>query len=166
MDVTKQIWIPVTFTVTPMIGGVIGGIFVRKNIKVWYETLNLPSWRPPNYMFAPVWTTLYIVMGYASFMVYQSGGGFFGSAKLSLALYASQLVLNWAWSPLFFEFHQLKWSFIEICGLWLNVFGCIVAFYEINKIASFIMIPYLGWLTLATSLTYYIYKNNPEKTSD
>ncbi|NP_001155576.1 translocator protein-like [Acyrthosiphon pisum] len=155
-------WIPITFTVTPMIGGFIGGIFVRKNIKGWYETLNRPSWRPPNYMFGPVWTTLYLGMGYASYMVYRSGGGFFGAAKIPLALYASQLVLNWAWSPLFFEFHQLKWSLVEICVLWTNVAGCIVTFYQINKVASYLMIPYLGWLSLATALTYNIYKNNPE----
>lgn len=105
-----------------------------------------------------------------------------------MALYASQLVLNWGWSPLFFEFHQLKWvpfliiynfiivadylnvlrqffllqSLIEICILWANVAGCITCFYRINKIASFIMIPYLAWLSLATTLTYSIYKNNPE----
>ncbi|KAL5232739.1 hypothetical protein ACI65C_000149 [Semiaphis heraclei] len=126
------------------------------------QTLNRPSWRPPNYMFAPVWTTLYLGMGYASYMVYRSGGGFFGAAKIPLTLYASQLVLNWAWTPLFFEFHQLKWSLVEICVLWTNVAGCIVTFHKINKVASYLMIPYLGWLSLATALTYNIYKNNPE----
>ncbi|XP_050429618.1 translocator protein [Adelges cooleyi] len=155
-------WLPITLATVPNIGGFIGGIYVRKNIKGWYETLNRPSWRPPNYMFAPVWTTLYTGMGYASFIVYRDGGGFQGAAKIPLILYSSQLLLNWAWSPLFFHFHKLKWSLFEICALWANVAGCTVAFYQVNKVAGSLMIPYLGWLSLATALTYYIYKNNPE----
>ncbi|CAI6353329.1 unnamed protein product [Macrosiphum euphorbiae] len=154
-------WI-IIFTVTPIIGGFIGSIFVRKNISGWYETLNLPSWRPPSYLFAPVWTTLYLGMGYASYLVYRSGGGFSGEAKIPLALYASQLVLNWAWPPLFFGLHQLKWGLVEICVLWINIAGCIVTFYKINKVASYLMIPYLGWVSFATALSYYVYKNNPE----
>ncbi|XP_016662656.1 translocator protein [Acyrthosiphon pisum] len=154
-------WIPIIFTVTPIIGGLIGGIFVRKNIR-WYETLNLPYWRPPSYLFAPVWTTLYLAMGYASYLIYRSAGGFSGEAKIPLALYASQLVLNWDWPPLFFGLHKLKWGLVEICVLWINIASCIVTFYKINKVASYLMIPYLGWVSYATALTYYIYKNNPE----
>lgn len=116
-----------------------------------------------------------------------------GAAKIPLALYGSQLVLNWAWPPLFFVFHQLKWvstpiksenvylftfnlfyeqikiicvlcqqSLVEICALSINVAGCIATFHRVNKTASYIMVPYLVWLSLATSLTYYIYKHNPD----
>ncbi|VVC39850.1 Hypothetical protein CINCED_3A018081 [Cinara cedri] len=110
MDIIKKSWIPITFTLTPMIGGFIGGIFVRKNIKVWYETLNRPSWRPPNYMFAPVWTILYLGMGYASFMVYQSGGGFFGKIDYKInVLNFLIIIIN------FFNYRCSKTPFDIIC---------------------------------------------------
>ncbi|XP_050534853.1 translocator protein isoform X2 [Daktulosphaira vitifoliae] len=124
------------------------------------KTLDRPSWKPPNYMFAPVWTTLYTGMGYASYLVYRDG--FNGTAKIPLLLYSSQLILNWAWTPLFFHLHKLKWSLYEICALWTNVALCAIAFYRVNKVAGCLMVPYLGWLSLATGLTYYIYTNNKE----
>jgi tryptophan-rich sensory protein len=75
-------------------------------------------------------------MGYASYLVYRDGGGLSGAAKMPLALYASQLALNWAWTPLFFGKHDVKSSFYEICALWLNIAACGLSFYAVNRTAG------------------------------
>jgi benzodiazapine receptor len=102
----------------------------------WYEHLKRPEWRPPNWAFGPVWTSLYAGMGYASYLVYRDGGGFSGAAATPLALYASQLALNWAWTPVFFGQHNVKAAFYIICGLWVNIAACGLSFYSINKTAG------------------------------
>ncbi len=89
----------------PHIGGFAGAVITRKNIKQWYENLDRPSWRPPNLAFGPVWTSLYTMMGYASYLIYRDGLG--DSRNRALALYGSQLLLNWIWTPIFFGWHKL-----------------------------------------------------------
>lgn len=95
--------------ILPNLGGWAGAFITKKNIKPWYEGLKSPTCKPPNYVFGPVWTTLYCGIGYASYLVYKQGGGFGGAAKFPLTLYAAQLALNWAWTPIFFHLHELKW---------------------------------------------------------
>ncbi|XP_063402911.1 translocator protein-like isoform X1 [Mytilus trossulus] len=154
---------PVGATLLPHIGGVLGGFVSRKNMKTWFEHLEKPSWKPPNWVFGPVWTTLYTSMGYASYMVWRDGGGFNGEATLPLALYGSQLALNWAWSPLFFGAHKIGASLIEMGFLWGTAGACGYAFGTINRTAGLLFIPYMAWLTLATALTYRIWKDNKDK---
>lgn len=155
-------WRAVGAILLPNVGGIASSLIVRKEIKTWYETLKRPDWRPPNYMFGPIWTTLYCGMGYASYLVWRDGGGFQGLARTPLVFYASQLALNWAWSPIFFGAHKLDWALYEICALWLTVSACSYKFYGINKTAAYLMIPYLAWLSLATALNYVIYRDNPK----
>lgn len=93
----------------PFIGSFAGSLVTRNNIEVWYDNLKAPACKPPNAIFGPVWTALYCGMGYASYIVYKKGGGFSGAARLPLTLYAAQLALNWAWPPIFFQCHELKW---------------------------------------------------------
>lgn len=95
--------------ILPNIGGWVNGAFIMNDIKNWYQGLKFPSFRPPDSVFGPVWTALYSGMGYASYVVYKQGGGFSGPARFPLMLYGAQLALNWAWTPIFFHYHELKW---------------------------------------------------------
>merc|ERR1719458_935025 len=105
-------WTAIGLTALPYLGGFAGGFVTKNNIKTWYELLEKPSWRPPNWAFGPVWSCLYGGMGYASYLVMRDGG-----SMLSLSLYSSQLALNWAWTPIFFGSHNVKAAFFEICLL-------------------------------------------------
>ena len=98
-------WTVIGATLLPYVGGFAGSFITKSNIKNWYENLDRPSWRPPNWAFGPVWTALYGAMGYASYLVYRDGSG---GVSLPLCLYASQLLLNWTWTPLFFGAHNVK----------------------------------------------------------
>lgn len=158
------VWSAVAATVLPNVGGWAGGLITRPNIK-WYETLNRPSWRPPNWAFGPVWTSLYSGMGYASYLVWRDGGGFEGEAQLPLILYTSQLLINWAWTPIFFGYHNVGGGLLNICLLSVNAAACGYSFYHINRTAGLIFIPYLAWLALATALNYHVYKHNPKSSN-
>ncbi|XP_037793770.1 translocator protein-like [Penaeus monodon] len=147
----------------PYPGAAIGGYITSRNMKNWYMTkLRKPWWRPPNYVFGPVWTVLYSSMGYASYLVYRDGGGWKGAARLPLLLYGSQLALNWAWTPLFFGKKWLGWACIELVALNINIAACIWTFGDINITASYLMLPYLAWGVFATGLNYWIYDNNKD----
>ncbi|XP_055538650.1 translocator protein [Wyeomyia smithii] len=149
----------------PQMGGWVNGYLTRQEIKGWYQNLNFPSFRPPNWIFAPVWTSLYAGMGYASYLVWRDGGGFSGIAQGPLFLYGTQLALNWAWTPIFFKRHELKWSFVELAALTATVAATGFAFFNINKLAGYVFIPYFAWCSFATLLNYKIYKLNPESTA-
>ncbi|XP_063707154.1 translocator protein [Culicoides brevitarsis] len=149
------------FVAFPHIGGILGGRITQRNIKGWYESLKRPSWRPPNYVFPPVWTALYSGMGYASYLVWRDGGGFSGeSAKLPLALYGAQLALNWAWSPIFFHYHNLSLSAMEIVLLTGTAGACAVSFHKVNSTAGWLLAPYLAWLCFASVLNIKIWWDN------
>ena len=141
-------------TLLPFVGAVPGSIITRKN-QEWYRSIDKPSWRPPSWAFGPVWTCLYAGMGYSSYLVYSEGGD-----KTALALYASQLALNWAWTPIFFGLHNLKLATLEIGALWISVAVCGAKFYSINKTAGLLFAPYLAWVSLASALTFSIWKKN------
>ena len=112
---------------------------------------------PPNWVFGPVWTTLYTAMGYASWRVLQAGGG-----PLPLGLYAGQLAMNFIWSPLFFKAHNLKLASYEITALAGVICATIYEFSKVDTLAAQLLLPYLGWSSFATALTWNIYLNNPE----
>jgi len=138
--------------------GVLGAIATTPEIDGWYRTLQKPSWNPPDWIFGPVWSTLYVLMAVAAWLVWRRGG--FKAAKLPLVLFGLQLVLNTAWSWIFFHFHQPGWAFVELIGLWVTVAAVTVAFFRVNKTAGFLLIPYLAWITFAGVLNLTIWRMN------
>jgi tryptophan-rich sensory protein len=140
----------------PLLVGGISGYFTTQSITTWYVFLTKPTFNPPNYLFGPVWTTLYILMGISFFMIVNQ-------AKIHwslIGIFALQLVLNFFWSFIFFNYHMLGLALAEIIFLWLSIFTMIILFYKNNKWAAIINIPYLLWVSFATILNYSIYKLN------
>ena len=124
----------------------------------WYERLKKPSWRPPNRLFAPVWTVLYLMIAVAGWLVWRKAG--FAGAGLALAFYALQLILNAVWTPLFFGLHRPDLGFVDIFLVWLSIVATIVLFYPISAVAASLLVPYLAWVTFAAALNFAIWRLN------
>jgi tryptophan-rich sensory protein len=142
----------------PLLVGSISGYFTSTSITTWYVTLNKPSFNPPNYLFGPVWTTLYILMGISLFLVLNKAKDL-EKSKI-IFVFSIQLILNFLWSFLFFKFQQLGLALAEILLMWCSILFMIIIFYKTNKLAALINIPYLFWVSFATILTYSIYTLN------
>lgn len=125
----------------------------------FYAQLNLPTWAPPAWLFGPVWSVLYLIMGIASWLVWREGG--FRKARLALSLYLLQLGINSLWSWLFFAWNFGALAFVEIVILWFVLLATIVSFRKHNMLASVSMIPYLLWVTFATALAWNAWRMNP-----
>ncbi|KAM4675065.1 translocator protein [Discoglossus pictus] len=157
-------WLPaIGFTLLPHVGGILGGFITRREVRTWYTTLVKPDWRPPNWMFAPVWTALYTSMGYGSYLMWKELGGFTEDAVVPLGLYAGQLALNWAWTPLFFGYHKIGWGFVELVAVTGTAAATTLSWFPVSRTAAYLMFPYLAWLTLASCLNYSIWRNNKDK---
>jgi benzodiazapine receptor len=142
----------------PLLVGSISGYFTSTSITTWYVTLNKPSFNPPNYLFGPVWTTLYILMGISLFLVLNKAKDL--EKNKIIFVFSIQLILNFLWSFLFFKFQQLGLALVEILIMWCSILFMIIVFYKTNKLAALINIPYLLWVSFATILTYSIYNLN------
>ncbi|MFP3909612.1 MAG: TspO/MBR family protein [Archaeoglobaceae archaeon] len=136
--------------------GFIGSIFTTPAIPVWYATLQKPFFTPPNWVFGPAWTTLYILMGIALFLVWNKG---IQDRKVQVAMgvFGVQLVLNSLWSILFFGMQNPFYAFIEVIILWFAILATIILFYGIDKRASFLLVPYILWVSFASVLNYYVW---------
>ena len=139
----------------PLAIGGISGFATATGITDWYITLNKPSFNPPNYLFAPVWTTLYALMGISLFFVWKSPKG--RDRNNALLIFALQLALNFAWSFLFFKFNLIAFALIEIVMLWISILLMIIFFKRISKLAAFLQVPYLLWVSFATILNLAIW---------
>ena len=141
--------------IIPLAIGGISGFATATSINDWYVTLNKPSFNPPNYLFAPVWTCLYFLMGISLFLVWKSHKG--RDRSNALLIFALQLILNFAWSFLFFKFNLPGVALVEIVLLWTNILMMIIFFSRVSKLAAFIQVPYLLWVTFATVLNAAIW---------
>ncbi len=143
----------------PIAIGSISAIFTVKAIPGWYAQLNKPWFNPPNWIFSPVWTTLYILMGIALWLVWKADA----ANKLkqtALVVFGLQLALNFFWSLIFFREHQLGWAFVEIIALWLLILLTIISFAKINKTAAWLLVPYICWVSFASILNYSVWQLN------
>ena len=125
----------------------------------WHAELTKPSWNPPNWVFAPVWSTLYTLMAISAWRVWREGG--FEARLLPLALFISQLAVNGLWSWLFFGLHQPLLGFIDIAALWILLLGTIVTFWGACRLAAWLLVPYLAWITFAACLNFALWRLNP-----
>ncbi|MDJ0973439.1 MAG: TspO/MBR family protein [Planctomycetota bacterium] len=133
------------------------GIFFRPG--AWYAALEKPAWTPPGWVFGPVWTTLYTLMGIAAWLVWRKAG--WSGARTALSLFLVQLALNAAWTPLFFGVHAMLVAFVCIVLMWLAVAATLVAFWRQTRLAGVLLVPYLAWLTLASALNFELWRLNP-----
>ena len=127
----------------------------------WYEELRKPAWTPPNWAFPVVWTTLYIMIAVAGWLVWREAGW-----SLPIVFWGAQLALNAAWSWLFFGLKRMDWAMGEVSLLILSVLAFIVSAHEISTIASLLFIPYLAWVVVAAALNLRVLQLNPTATEN
>lgn len=133
--------------------GIAGSVFTAASIPVWFATLSKPSFNPPNWVFGPVWTLLYALMGVAVFLVWEKRKEN-KKAKLSIWFFVAQLFVNGIWTPIFFGLHEIGLAMIIIALLWFLILVTIALFWRINKVASWLLFPYLVWVSFAWLLNY------------
>lgn len=139
--------------------GLLSGLISQSGMTVWYDGLNKPSWNPPPYIFGPVWSFLYFLMGTALWLVWKSDAP--ESQKKSAEItFAIQLFLNFWWSIIFFKFHSLGGAFVEILILLVAILFTIFRFAPISRAAAWLMVPYISWVTFASILNYTVWMLN------
>ena len=136
----------------------IGSLATVGAIPTWYAALHKPSWNPPNWIFGPVWSLLYLMMAVAAWQVWRTAG--WSGARLALGLFASQLVLNVGWSVVFFGLERPGWAFVEIVGLWCTILATLLLFRPISPVAALLLVPYLLWVTFASALNFAVWRLN------
>jgi tryptophan-rich sensory protein len=141
------------------VAAAIGSVYTRPAIPVWYASLQKPIFSPPNWLFGPVWTLLYLSMAVAVWLVWRERG-FAGGAALPLTLFAAQLALNALWSIIFFGWRRPDLALVEIFFLWAAIFSTILSFRRISPSAAWLMWPYLLWVTFAAFLNLSIWRLN------
>ncbi len=141
---------------TLLVGGVASYV-TSPNIDTWYAGLNKPDFNPPNWVFAPVWAGLYILMAVAAWRVWKIAG----LSSMPLKLYGAQLVLNFLWSILFFGLHRIDLALFDIFALWVLVMATAKAFHRRDALAGLMFLPYLAWVGFAMALNYTLFELNP-----
>ncbi|WP_440946827.1 TspO/MBR family protein [Methanosarcina sp. T3] len=142
-----------------LLAGAIGSIFASSSFESWYLLLEKPAFNPPSRVFFPVWTTLYTLMGISLYLVWENGLQK-KEVKVGVFLFGLQLGLNILWSLLFFGLQSPYLAFLEILLLWLAILLTVIQFWKISKTASYLLIPYLLWVSFAALLNYQIWVLN------
>ncbi|MFN3159119.1 MAG: TspO/MBR family protein [Rubinisphaera brasiliensis] len=148
----------VVFIAVCLAAGGLGAIATTPEIDGWYRTIEKPTWTPPGYLFGPVWTTLYIMMAIAAWLIWRKAGT--KAAAFPLTLFGVQLMLNVAWSWIFFGLHQPGWAVADIILLWFAITATTVVFFQKKRAAGLLMVPYLAWVSFAGVLNFAIWQLN------
>ena len=129
----------------------------------WYAALQKPTWNPPPWVFGPVWSALYLMMGVAAWLVWREGG--WRERRDPLVLFVVQWGLNAAWTPIFFRLHNITLALVEIALLWLTLAATTAAFFRVRRWAGALLLPYLAWVTFAGVLTFTLWRLNAAPAS-
>lgn len=145
----------ILFILSTYIAAYIGGLFTASSVHSWYDSLLRPSWGPPKWIFGPVWFTLYTMMGISVWLVFIKNNN-----KTQIYYFYFQLLLNTLWSYFFFYLQNPFYGFLEIVALWFSIIAMITSFYKTSKISSYLLLPYLFWVSFAAILNWAIWKMN------
>jgi translocator protein len=134
----------------------LGSLWTTPALRPWYASLSKPSWTPPNWLFGPVWTILYVAMAIAAWRVWQK----VGLTAVPMQLFVLQLLLNVGWSAVFFRLRSPGLAFAEIVMLWLAILATSIGFWKVVPAAGWLLLPYLIWVSYATALNFSIWRLN------
>jgi tryptophan-rich sensory protein len=143
------------FVLISLLVGGTASFFTEPSIPTWYAALAKPAFNPPNWVFAPVWTTLYVLMGVAASRVWKIAG--FGR---EITVWGAQLLLNFFWSAIFFAAHLILPALVDMAGLWLLILTTLILFWRRDRIAGLLFVPYLAWVSFAFALNAAIWQLN------
>ncbi len=147
----------IAFIIVCELAGIIGSVFTTDSVQEWYPALEKPDFTPPSWVFGPVWSTLYLMMGISAFLVFVSGKE---ESNRALMIFAGQLVLNTLWSIAFFGMRSPLLGLAVIILLWLAIAATMISFYRISRSSAYLLIPYILWVSFAAALNYSIWNLN------
>jgi len=139
--------------------GIISGLLSQPGMNNWFENLNKPSWNPPSFIFGPVWTLLYLLMGVSLWLIWKSELPI-QQKKSGMVIFALQLLFNFWWSILFFAFHEPLFALFNIAAMLIAIILTIFHFAPISRVAAWLLVPYVSWVSFATILNYTIWSLN------
>jgi translocator protein len=148
----KKIWKLVISLLLPFLASAIGGLFTASSVSTWYLEITKPSFNPPSWIFGPVWTALYLLMGISLYLVWIKKYD-----RTAFTLFGVQLFLNALWSFLFFGLQEPFYAFLEIILLWAAILLTMIYFYRINKASAYLLVPYILWVSFAAVLNFAIF---------
>jgi len=148
------LWVALSFC-----ADLIGSRFTGPAVATWYGSVSRPAWAPPNFLFGPVWSALYLMMGIAAWLVWRKAG--MSGAPGAMLLFGLQLIANAAWSAIFFGLHRFDLAFVEILVLWVLILATMVAFWRLDARAGLLLLPYALWVSYAGALNLAIWRLNP-----
>jgi translocator protein len=154
----RSILLAILWIAASLLAGVIGTMLGGPMPDPWYDDLAKPAFNPPGWIFGPVWTTLYILMGIAAWRVSLAPPS--PLRRSALVVFVAQLALNAAWSGIFFGLHEIGWALAELAVLWVFILATIVLFARLSNLSAALLLPYLGWVTFAGVLNFMLWQMN------